>query len=231
MTRVGIIAGIGPESTIAYYRLIIETFQEEIGSDDYPEFTLHNISLKKMLSFVDANDLDGLVEFLKERIEILENSGVEYVALASNTPHLVVDQLRDKINLPIISIVEHTCRHISEKGLNRALLIGTKSTMSSGFYQQVANQYGIEIIVPNKGDQNIIHDKYVNEIMHNRVSAETKAQLLKMIQRNIRTKKIEGLILGGTELPLAIGQSDFQNLQIFNTTRIHVNSIVNRIKE
>ena len=142
MNKIGIIGGIGPESTIEYYRLLIKTFRERLNTNQYPEILLHSVDMTEMLNYVFTNQLDELVEFLKSKIKILEKSNVDYIALASNTPHLVFEKLQESVNVKMISIVEETCKAISKSGIMKVGLLGTKSTMSKGFYQKVGENNG-----------------------------------------------------------------------------------------
>lgn len=231
MKKIGIIGGIGPESSIEYYRLIIKRYQERLTTKDYPEIIINSINMTRMLGYVFNNQLDELVDFLIDRINILEKSGVDYGAMASNTPHIVFESLVNKVNIPLISIVEETCKTVGEKRMHRVGLLGTKSTMTNGFYNRVATKNKIEIIIPESKEQDIVHTKYMTELVLNRIIPETKQQLIKIVRNLIEKQSIEGLILGGTELPLILKQSDFTDIEIFNTTKIHVESIVTKMIE
>jgi aspartate racemase len=103
--------------------------------------------------------------------------------------------------------------------------------MTNGFYDNVAEKYGINIIIPDNDKQDFIHDKYMTELVFNKIVPETKERLIQIIKELKEKESIEGLILGGTELPLILKQSDFENIKIFNTTEIHVESIVAKMVE
>jgi aspartate racemase len=229
MKKIGLIGGIGPESSIEYYRLIIKRFQEKLNTKDYPELMINSINMTQMLDYVFNNKLDKLVDFLMERINDLEKTGVDYMAIASNTPHIVFDKLAEKSNTPLVSIVEVTCKEVQDKKIQRVALFGTKSTMTNGFYNDVAQKYGINIVLPDDEKQDYIHNKYMTELVFNKIVPETKEQLIQIIRELKEEESIEGLILGGTELPLILKQSDFDDIKIFNTTEIHVESIVAKI--
>jgi aspartate racemase len=224
--KIGIIGGIGPESSIEYYRLIIKRFQEMLSTKDYPEIIINSVNMTEMLGYVFNSQYDKLVDFLYDRIKILEDAGVDYVAIASNTPHIVFDKLRDKVKVPLISIVEETCKVLHLEKIKRVGLLGTKSTMTSGFYNKVAQKYEIDILIPSVENQDYIHDKYMSELVFNTILPETKVKLIAIIRDLKQNESIEGVILGGTELPLIIKQSDFDDIKIFDTTKIHVESIV-----
>ena len=229
MNKIGIIAGIGPASTIEYYKLIIQQFRERLSTSDYPEILLHSINMREMLSYVFKGELEELVDFLKEKIQVLEAAGVDYVALASNTPHLVFDELAKAVDTKMISIVEESCKVIGRSGLKKVGLLGTKSTMTMGFYQRVGEGLGIEIVIPEEEEQNYVHEKYMGELVFNEIKTETKQGLVGIVDKLQDKESIEGLILGGTELPLILQQEDFQNLKVFNTTEIHVKAILDRM--
>lgn len=231
MKKIGLIGGIGPESSIEYYRLIIKRFQEKLNTKDYPELIINSINMTQMLDYVFNNQLDKLVDFLMERINDLEKTGVDYIAIASNTPHIVFGRLAKKSNTPLISIVEATCKGVIENKISRVGLLGTKSTMTNGFYNNVAKKYGINVIIPDSDKQDYIHNKYMTELVFNKIVPETKEQLIQIIRELKEKESIEGFILGGTELPLILKQSDFVDIKIFNTTEIHVDSIVAKILE
>jgi aspartate racemase len=231
MKKIGLIGGIGPESSIEYYRLIINRFQKIMNTKDYPEILINSINMTEMLSYVFNNQLDKLTDFLAGKIGVLERAGVHYGAIASNTPHIVFDRLKEKVGLPLISIVEETSRYIRNTGLRKVGLFGTKSTMTKGFYQKSARQNGIEIIIPDPEEQDYIHEKYMTELVFNKIEPDTRNHLIQITKKLIEKESIEGLILGGTELPLILNQSDFSNITIFDTTKIHVESIVAKMIE
>ena len=229
MNKIGIIGGIGPESTVEYYRLLIKLFRTKLDTNQYPEILLYSIDMTEMLGYVFDNQLYELVKFLKSKIKILEKSNVDYVALASNTPHLVFEKLQESVNVKMISIVEETCKAISKSGIKKVGLLGTKSTMSKGFYQKAGENNGIEIVIPNDENQNFVHEKYMGELVFNNINPKTKERLIQIVNDLVIEEKIEGIVLGGTELPLILEQKDFDKLTVFNTTEIHVNAILDKM--
>ena len=231
MKRVGLIGGVGPESSIEYYRLIIKRFQERLVTKDYPEMIINSINMTEMLSYVFNNRLDKLIDFLSDRIKMLELSGVDYGAITSNTPHIVFDRLVERVTIPLISIVEETCKEINDKKIQRVGLFGTKSTMLNGFYNRVAERYGIDIIIPDSDKLDYIHNKYMTELVFNKILPDTKKKLIQIVKELNKMESIQGLILGGTELPLILSQSDFNDIEILDTTKIHVESIVSKMIE
>jgi len=229
MQKLGLIGGIGPESTIVYYSLLIKRFQEKLQTKEYPEILINSINNTEMLSYVFNNELDKLVDFLSNKIETLALAGVDFAAIASNTPHIVFDKLTEITKIPLISIVTETCKEISNKKLHCIGLLGTKYTMTNGFYEIAANKFGIQIITPNAEDQNYIHEKYMTEFLFNNIKETTKKQLIQIVRKLQEKDSIQGLILGGTELPLILSQDDFNDIVLFDTLKIHTEAIVERM--
>lgn len=229
MKKFGLIGGVGPESTITYYRLIIKRFLEISESSSYPDFLIKNVNMAQMIDYVVDQDYDKLVTFLINATNDMEKAGIDFGAIASNTPHIVYDKLIDKINLPMISIVEESCKAAQIMNIKKIGLFGTKSTMTNGFYQKTAKRFGLEIIIPTKNQIDYIHDKYMSELIFNDIKVKTKDGLIKIVNDLQNKHAIQGLILGGTELSLILSQKDFENMHLLDSAIIHVNAIVDEM--
>ena len=229
MKSLGIIGGVGPESTIDYYRKIISLYRQRKGDGSYPELIINNIDLKKEVDLVERNQLDELTAYLLEEVEKLARAGAEVGLIASNTPHIVFGELRPRSRIPLISIVESTCDVAKEMKLKRVGLFGTRFTMQGTFYPDVFVREGIQLVVPEVEDQNYVHDKYMSELVNGVFLPETHEGLLKIIDRLRTAQRIEGLILGGTELPLILTDETHNGLPILNTTKIHCQAAVTQM--
>src|SRR5438094_4934743 len=162
MKSLGIIGGVGPESTIEYYRNIIALYRERQRDGSYPAFIINSVDLKKGLDFMDANNLTGMADYLLEEIGKLARAGANFGLISANTPHIVFDEVASKSSLPLISIVEATCAAAKARNLKRLALFGTRYTMRAIFYPKVSSREGIELVVPERDDQDCIHDKYMS---------------------------------------------------------------------
>jgi aspartate racemase len=229
MKTVGIIGGIGPESTIEYYRYIIAAYRERHPDGSYPSLVINSIDLNRLLRMVTTDRRREAVDFLVTEIEKLARAGVDFGALASNTPHMVFDEIQARSRLPLVSIVEATCERARELGLRRVALFGTRFTMQGQFYPEVFTRAGISLILPAEDEQIYIHNKYMNEFLNNIFLPETRARLLGIVDRMRERDNIEGLILGGTELPLILTDQEHNGLPFLNTIRIHVDCIVTEL--
>jgi len=229
MKTVGIIGGIGPESTIEYYHLIISSYLDHKKDGNYPQIIINSINMKKMLDLIGENRLDEVTDYLVAEVQNLANAGADFALLASNTPHIVFNQINQASPLPLISIVEVTCEKIVNIGLKRVGLFGTKFTMQSGFYNEIFTAHDIAVITPDEKEQNYIHDKYMGELVKGIIQDETKSELLRISENLKKNQGIQGLILGGTELPLILKETDDHEIPFLDTTRIHVESILKRL--
>jgi aspartate racemase len=178
MKTLGIIGGLGPESTVDYYQRIIALFRERTGDRHYPEFVIVSVDLRKGLDFMDANDLSGMANYLLEGIDKLARAGADFGIISANTPHIVFDEVAPQSPIPLISIVEATCAAAKARELKRLALFGTRYTMQASFYPKVFSREGIELLVPEPNDQNWIHDKYFSELVPGIFLPETRAGLI-----------------------------------------------------
>src|SRR5213080_2747564 len=226
MKILGIIGGLGPESTVDYYQKIIALYRERTGNGSYPEFIINSINLRKGLDFMDANDLTGMADYLLEQISKLARAGANFGLISANTPHIVFDEVASKSSLPLISIVEATCAAAKARNLKRLALFGTRYTMRAIFYPKVFSREGIELVVPKRDDQDYIHDKYMNELVLGQFLPETRAGLLAIVDRMKAKSDIDGVILAGTELPLILRDPDHNGIPFLNTTEIHCEAAV-----
>jgi aspartate racemase len=226
MKTVGIIGGIGPESTIEYYRLIIASYREQKRDGSYPPIVINSIDLRKMLDFVEANELTKLADYLVGEVQKLARAGADFGALASNTPHIVFEEIRRESPIPLISIVEATAETAQALGLKKVGLFGTRSTMQGRFYPEIFSKTGVTLAVPEPDEQAYIHDKYMRELVNGIILPATRERLLAIVDRLKERHGIQGLILGGTELPLILRDAASSGIPFLDTTKIHVKRIV-----
>lgn len=231
MKTVGIIGGLGPESTLEYYRLLIESYRERALDDSYPSIIINSINLTEAIRLVTANELEALASYLAEEVGRLARAGADFAALSANTPHIVFNEVSRRSYIPLISIVEAACEAAGRLGLERVGLFGTRFTMNAGFYQEVFDKEAITLVIPRKEEQDFIHERYMNELVRGIFLTETRAQLLSIIRRLKDEEGIQALVLGGTELPLILRAEDAEDAGIpfLDTTRIHVAAIIDRL--
>jgi aspartate racemase len=229
MKTLGIIGGLGPESTIDYYQKIIALYRERTGDGSYPQFIINSVDLKKGLDFMDANNLTGMVDFLLEAIRKLGRAGANFGLISANTPHIVFEDVASGSPIPLISIVEATCAAAKARKLQRLALFGTRYTMQANFYPKVFSREQIELLLPEREDQDYLHEKYFSELVPGKFLPETRAGLLAIVDRMKAKSDIDGVILAGTELPLILRDPDHNGIPFLDTTKIHCEAAVDEM--
>ena len=225
MKRIGIVGGLGPEPTIDYYRTVIDSFRRRSKTEDTPEMMIYSLNLQIFLRMMEAERKQEAVEYLTNGVKALHGAGADFALIAAGTPHIFLDEIRNNSPIPVLSIVEETAKVVSESGLNRVGLFGTKFTMQADFYHKVFSREEISIVVPSMEEQNYIHGKLIDELQFGRIVEDTRKGLLNIVKRMINEDRIQGLILGCTELPLILTDDAF-GIPFFNTTKIHAEGAV-----
>src|SRR5947207_7150192 len=229
MKTLGIIGGIAPESTIDYYRTIIALYRARKPDGSYPPILINSIDLQRILATVGAGQLAALTDWLLTELEKLERAGADFVIMASNTPHIVFDEVEGRSPLPLISIVTATAAVAKTRGLKRLALFGTKFTMQGPVYREVFARQEITVVVPDSADQDFIHEKYMSELVAGIFLPETRAGLLEIVDKLAPQAGINGVILGGKELPLILREPAHHGIPFLNTTRIHCEAAIERM--
>ena len=225
MKILGLIGGTGPESTIDYYRLLTAQYREKADGAS-PPVVINSVDLKRMIAWMSANELDKVTNYLVEQFETLEKAGVDFAALTANTPHIVFDEIQQRVNLPLISIVEAACERAQTLGFKSVGLFGTRYTMQAPFYPKVFSRTDIKLVTPSEEEQDYIHEKYFGELLKDTFLPETRAKFLQIADEIKAREGIEALILGGTEIPLLLRTEEHNGIQLLDTTRIHVDRLI-----
>ena len=226
MKTVGIIGGLGPESTIEYYRLILAGYREQRPDEGNPSIVINSINMAKLLGLMEAGELEKMAQYLTTEIQRLADAGASFAVISANTPHIVFNQVQQRSPIPLISIVEATCDAAKKLGIKKLGLFGARFVMQGRFYPEVFSRNGIELVVPAPAEQDYIHQIYFAELVNGTVFPQTLEKLLTIVYRLQQQERIQGLILGGTELSLIFRDPMARGLPVLDTTRIHVNSIV-----
>ena len=222
MKTLGIVGGIGPESTIIYYRSIIREYRRH-ASGSNPSILINSIDNDKLLRLVRLGKLGELIEYLVYELQSLVRAGATTALLAANTPHLVFNEVQQRSSISLISVVEATGDAAKSLGLKRLGLFGTSFTMNGRFYPDVLEKRSIEIVQPSEAEQEYIHDKYIAELLTGILLPQTRDELLRIAGALKDRDHIDGLILGGTELSLLfpVGADIVPPVPFLDTTDIH----------
>lgn len=229
MKKIGLIGGIGPESTLLYYKKLVYQLQREVGPTFFPHLAIESLNVFDVLAFCENKDLEGLVSYLMNGINNLIVGGAEVIALTGNTPHIVFDQLQKSSSVQLISIVEATKDEAQHQGYTKVGLLGTKFTMQEEFFKSPFIKAGISIVTPHNDEQLFIADKISKELEHGVVSDETQKVMLQIVQRMHDDDGIDAIILGCTELPL-IFMGTALPIPTLDTLDIHIQKMLIAVK-
>jgi aspartate racemase len=229
MKRLGMIGGLGPESTIDYYRRILDAC-ERAGFDGAPSIVIDSVDVRTGLELA-ATDHAALAEYLLASLRRLAGAGVDFAVMTANTPHIVFDDLAARSPVPLLSIVEVCAEEARELGLQRVALLGTRFTMDGPFYPAVFARHGITVVPPDSDDRDWVHERYVDELLRGAFRDDTRQGFTALVTRLVDERRIDGVILGGTELPLLLSASHIADVPVLDTTALHVAAIVARLRE
>jgi aspartate racemase len=225
MKTLGLIGGTTWLSTVDYYRLLNEGINARAGGMQYARCILYSLNFADIVKINERQDWDAALELFGDAAARLKAAGAEGLVLCANTAHVIAERLEQRIGLPLIHIADATARAIRAKGIERVALLGTKYTMELPFFRDRLAWHGITAVTPNDGEREYIHGTIFGELAKNEIRPETRKRYLEIIDRMAQQEGVRGAILGCTEIPLLIKQSDTK-VPVFDTTALHAGAAV-----
>ena len=219
LKTIGLIGGMSWESTVTYYKIINETVKEKLGGLHSAKCILYSVDFQEIEECQANGNWEKSGEILGEAAYNLEKAGADFIVICTNTMHKVINQIKEKISIPILHIAEMTAEKILEKGLKNIALLGTKYTMEQDFYKSKLIEKGINVIIPDKNDIEIINEVIYDELCLGTINSNSKKKFLEIVDK-LRSKGAEGIILGCTEIGLLIKNED-TDVPLFDTAIIH----------
>ena len=219
MKPIGLIGGLTYVSTIEYYRHLNESANKKLGDAEAAKIIMYSVNFGEIKVLTDAEDWDGIAAMMCDAAKKIENAGAACLLLGANTIHKIADEVQAAIKIPIIHIAEAVAKDICRAGFKKMGLLGTRFTMQETFYSDHLKKYAIETIIPDQGEVEFINYTIYNEFSKNIFSAKTKAAYLDIISK-LKQRGVEGIIMGCTEIPSLINQSDC-DIPLFDTVKIH----------
>jgi aspartate racemase len=224
--RAGIIGGLGPESTVEYYRLIGAAYKRRTGDTGFPPLLITSIVMARVLELARAGRAADLAALLLAEVNRLAAAGAEFAAISANTPHLAFPILRGISPIPLVSIVESVRDEALRLGLRRLALLGSRTTMEGAFFSDVMLPAGIRVVAPAPADRGVIDRLYFSELIEGVFRDETRAVFMEVVGRMQEFGGIDGVLLAGTELPLLLREPAYLGLPFLDSARIHAEAIV-----
>ncbi|MGH8243964.1 MAG: aspartate/glutamate racemase family protein [Steroidobacteraceae bacterium] len=230
MTKiVGLIGGITPEATIDYYRRTVAGYRDKHREGRHPAIVITSLDLQYAVQLFATRRYDELADTLMREVARLERAGAAFGAIACNTAHVVFDDIARRSTLPLLSIVDVTCAAAKHRGIRQPALFGTRFLMREPLYRRVFARAGLNVLLPSSADQEIIHAKYMDEIVAGVLKVETRDILITIAKRMRDHDGADGLILGGTEFSPLLSGVEIDGLPLLDTTRLHVEAIVEKL--
>jgi aspartate racemase len=216
---IGLLGGMSPESTVEYYRYITRTYTGRFGDYGYPPVLIHSVSFQPYVDWPNQGRWDLVGKGLSEAARHLETGGADFIVIATNTMHIVVDEVKAGVGIPVLSLLDVVGEAILDQGMKTVGLLGTRFTMEQGFYQNALNSKGIEVLVPGEDDRRLINGTIYDELVKGIVRDEARERFAEIVGE-LAGRGAQGVILGCTEIPLLIGPDDVE-VPLLDTTTLH----------
>ncbi|MCL1982147.1 MAG: amino acid racemase [Clostridiales bacterium] len=232
MKKLGLVGGVGPESTLVYYKRINDEYRQRAEktaiSGDNPPMVIDSLNLADAYNLSVREDWGNFAELFIRSIRTLHGAGAEFAAISANTAHIVYDEIQAKSPIPVIGIIDEACKFMKAKGCEKVVVFGTWFTMVSDMYPKACAKYGIQAIMPSEEDRHRIHNIIFPNLEAGIVLEEDKKTMLEIAERTLESHQADALVLGCTELQLIIKENDLDTLLI-DTTETHIEAIVREI--
>lgn len=226
MKRIGILGGISHLTTIEYYTRIMNLYKCLYNDIDYPETVIYSLSHGRFKQYEDNLQLDKYIDYISEGINGLIRSGSEIIALAANSPHRVINELRNRFDILIISAIDSAFQEAQRLNIQKGLLLGIKFTMQSTFYQERFKEGGIELITPDEQEQEILNDIIFNKFNGQEINQPS----IDAISDIISGYPVDGVILGCMRLPVFFNEQTVEGHNLVNTLDKHIAEILEKAK-
>ena len=223
MKTIGIVGGIGPESTIDYYRLLIAAGHQRI--------IINSVAVQRLVGMMLYDDSTGVADYLCDSIEQLAKAGADVGLIAANTPHVVFPEVQSRSRIPLVSVVQAVAEHVHAAGMTKVGLLGTRFTMEGKFYPDIFARRGLSVVAPKRDDMEYVHAKYLGEFLQNQFLPDTREGVLRVIDRMKDDRGIQAVILGGSELPILLRSEAHHGLPLLDTTKIHVEAVLRAVRD
>ena len=225
MKKIGLVGGTGPESTLMYYKELNHRIDRLTGGKAMPDIAIESVNFRRMWGYVSDNELDLLTDYFVEKIDCLERSGSEVVSLTCATGHIVIDRIKQKTNVPLVSIPEAVCEKAAALGIKKVGLLGTIFTMEQDFMKQPFANAGIGVFIPEPADRQLIAKRILEELERGIVKEQTLKEFQDIIGKMKAQNGIEAVILGCTELPLLLNAENCP-VTCLNSVDIHIERLI-----
>ena len=225
MKKIGLVGGTGPESTLMYYKELNSKIDEATGGKTMPELSIESVNFRKAWEMVSSAQYKELADYLSEKVTVLAKSGAEIIALTAGTMHIVFNEIEKSTNVSLVSIPKAVCEEVLKRGYKKIGLLGTIFTMEQDYMKKDFLQVGVNVIVPDKADRELIAKRIYEELEVGIVKESTLQEFNEIIKNMQREHEIEAVVLGCTELPLLLNNGNCV-LPCLDSVAIHIAKLI-----
>ncbi|RLG81227.1 MAG: aspartate racemase [Thermoprotei archaeon] len=219
MKRIGIVGGLSPESTIIYYKTIVSEYRVRHGNENYPVIIIYSVSFGLFTQLISAGRHREAAEMIVDAVKSLHRAGADFAIISANTPHMFYDYIREHSPIPVLSIIDALAEALKKDRVRVVGLLGTKFTLTHSFYKEGLRKHGIEAVVPDPSEIEIVNKIIYSELVKGVVRDESRYRVLGIV-KNLLDKGAEGIALACTELPLLFA-NELPGVKLYDTARIH----------
>lgn len=223
--KIGILGGMSPESTVEYYQYITRTYTQRFGDYCYPEIIIYSVSFQPYVDWPNEERWDLVAQGLSQAAQRLQAAGADFIIIATNTMHLVLDQVQASVHIPILSLLDVVAEASLAKGIKTVGLLGTRFTMERNLYQEAMARRGMTVLIPDADDREVVNRIIYEELVAGQIRAESRARYVEIIKK-LAARGAQGVILGCTEIPLLVSEAD-AGLPLLDTTLLHAEAALN----
>lgn len=225
MKKIGLVGGTGPESTLMYYKELNSRIDKMTGGVQMPDLAIESVNFRRAWEYVCAGKYDLLTDYLSEKVECLKAGGAEVIALTAATMHIVYNEIVQKTQVPLVSIPKSVCEEIQKKGYKKVGLLGTIFTMEQDYMKKDLLEAGIEVIIPEKSDRELVAKRIYEELEVGIVKESTLKEFTTIIEKLKKEQGIQAIILGCTELPLLLNKDNCP-VDCLDSVEIHLQKLI-----
>lgn len=219
MKTLGLIGGMSWESTVPYYRFINEAIKARLGGLHSARLVLYSVDFDEIAQLQHAGDWDAAGRVLAEAARRLEAAGANALVICANTMHKVAPAIEAAVNIPLLHVVDAVADDIRAAGFRKVGLLGTRFTMEHPFYADRLAQHGLETLVPEQADRDVVHRVVYEELCLGKI-VDASREAYRRIMADLVARGAEAIILGCTEISMLVGAQD-ASVALFDTTAIH----------
>ena len=225
MKTIGLLGGMSWESSIEYYRIINQTVKARLGGLHSAQCLMFSVDFAEIEELQHADAWKTLTHMMIAAVHRLEAGGADFTVICTNTMHRMAEAVEAATRIPLLHIADATAGAIKAQGISQVGLLGTSFTMEGDFYRKrLEEKHNLHVLIPQEKEREAIHRIIYGELVQGIIDDASRQIYVEVIEE-LQSHGARGVVLGCTEIPLLVKQSDV-SIPIFDTTTIHAHAAV-----